>query len=1215
MKFGLMFFASSEDALVGDKYSLVIDSARFADQHGFSSIWTPERHFTQFGSLYPNPAVLNAALARETQRIRLQAGSVVMALHHPIELAEAWALVDNLSNGRVGISLASGWNPSDFATCPDKYGDRHQLVFSNLEILQKLWQGETLKITDGKGQPAEIRIYPTPIQPHLPIWITAAGNPQTFARAGEIGANLLTHLLDQEVETLAEKIALYRHSRASHGHDPDTGIVSLMLHTYVGADFETVREQARKPYCNYLKSNIGLLKGLAQSRGHDVDITTLPESDLNEFVNFLYDRFATSRGLIGTPETCLKLLEQLDRIGVDEVACLLDFGLTKELILGHLPDLNQLRELYTNRATTTREYQQSVLKTALNGSTLVTPSTLPTTAPTQETLETIRLRCQDQRNALEFYQLLQGHGLQLGETYRGIQNLWLGEDEALAQVKLPAAVAFGNGFQVRAAVLDACHQVLGATLLSQTLADAQSSSPEMSLYLPTGLKSFQVYESLGSEVWSHAVVRNHGGTAQESIEGDIQIFNPAGKLVIKVSGLQMQRTSSVGNSTSLKHQGADWLYELQWQPQPWSEVLSATTSEPSRWLIFADRSQVSQNLIELLQAQGDTCGIIRYGQHQSQASEHDFTQILVNPGDQAQMQQLICHALAPEQPPCRGIVHLWSLDVTPSQETTLASLQQDQILTVTSFLNLVQAVTQSSEAQIPPLWVVTQDVQKVGLEKTPPSPAQAPIWGLGRVVATELPKAWGGLVDLDGDSAPEASAKQLLQILLGCDREDQLVLRQGQPHILRLVRSQKTPVSPQSIQLSPKATYLITGGFGHFGLSSAKWLAKKGAKHLVLMGRRPPSPQGSEAIAELEKAGVQVLVLQADVSDLAAITHAIDTIKSTCPPLRGIFHIAGFSQQSLLADITVDDLAAMLRPKVFGTWNLHQLTLDLNLDFFFSTSSMSPVFGSQGLGHYAAANYFLDIFAHYRHSLGKPALTVNVGALAGGGMALASPEGEKYTTQIGLNLTSPADLLDVAGGFFQQEKTNSVANIVVADMDWSIFKPLYEGTTGKLLLGQIDEHSRGSAHRKLGNRDIFWQQLESAPESERYHQIVAYLQNEVAKILGYSANQPLFNPEVGFFDLGMDSLLAVAFKNKLENSLGSPLPTVLIFERPNVISLTEYIITEVFNWSSSEDDFQSAQVQQELRFETELSQTIEQLSEQTLEDLINKKLARALEDD
>jgi natural product biosynthesis luciferase-like monooxygenase protein len=225
MKFGLMFFASSEDALFEDKYSLVIESARFADLHGFSSIWTPERHFTKFGSLYPNPAVLNAALARETRQVRLQAGSVVLPIHNPIRIAEEWAIVDNLSTGRVGISFASGWNPNDFAFFPHKYKHRHQEMFSGIEAIRKLWRGESIAVSNGNGDRVDIRIYPTPIQPELPIWITAASNPQTFIKAGEIGANLLTHLLDQDIQELAEKITLYRQALAKHGHNPETGIV------------------------------------------------------------------------------------------------------------------------------------------------------------------------------------------------------------------------------------------------------------------------------------------------------------------------------------------------------------------------------------------------------------------------------------------------------------------------------------------------------------------------------------------------------------------------------------------------------------------------------------------------------------------------------------------------------------------------------------------------------------------------------------------------------------------------------------------------------------------------------------------------------------------------------------------------------------------------------------------------------------------------------
>jgi natural product biosynthesis luciferase-like monooxygenase protein len=311
MQFGLMFFASDENALQGDKYHLLIECAKFADAHGFSSVWVPERHFTQFGCLYPNPAVLHAALARETERIRLLAGSVVLPLHHPLRVAEEWSVVDNLSGGRIGISFASGWNPNDFAFFPERYETRQQEMFAGIETVQKLWRGESLEVTNGNGQQVEVRVYPTPVQKELPIWVTAASNPDTFIKAGEIGANLLTHTLDQEPEQLAEKIALYREARARHGHDPQAGQVTVMLHTFVGEEMEVVREQARQPYCDYHKSNAGLLKGLGRSRARNIDLTALSEKELDEFVNFLFERFASSRGLIGTPQSCRALVAQL----------------------------------------------------------------------------------------------------------------------------------------------------------------------------------------------------------------------------------------------------------------------------------------------------------------------------------------------------------------------------------------------------------------------------------------------------------------------------------------------------------------------------------------------------------------------------------------------------------------------------------------------------------------------------------------------------------------------------------------------------------------------------------------------------------------------------------------------------------------------------------------------------------------------------------------
>ncbi|WP_030955279.1 MupA/Atu3671 family FMN-dependent luciferase-like monooxygenase, partial [Streptomyces sp. NRRL S-481] len=172
MKFSLMFFASDENALAEDaRYDMLLESARFGDAHGFENVWVPERHFTPLGSLYPNPALLHAALARETSRIGLRAGSVVLPLHSPLRVAEEWAVVDNLSGGRAGISLASGWNPNDFAYFPERYAERARHLEEGMEQLRALWRGEAVTATSGTGEPVSLRTYPRPVQRELPLWL------------------------------------------------------------------------------------------------------------------------------------------------------------------------------------------------------------------------------------------------------------------------------------------------------------------------------------------------------------------------------------------------------------------------------------------------------------------------------------------------------------------------------------------------------------------------------------------------------------------------------------------------------------------------------------------------------------------------------------------------------------------------------------------------------------------------------------------------------------------------------------------------------------------------------------------------------------------------------------------------------------------------------------------------------------------------------------
>jgi methionyl-tRNA formyltransferase len=218
--FSLFYFSGSEaDSAGSGKYRLLLDGARWADTNGFSAVWTPERHFHAFGGLYPQPSVTAAAVAAITQNVSIRAGSVVLPLHHPVRVAEAWSVVDNLSNGRVGISIASGWQPDDFLLMPENYAKAKDIMFRDAELVKRLWRGEKVAFPGPLGKDIEVRTLPRPVQPELPLWVTTAGNPETFEQAGRMGAHLLTHLLGQTVEQLAPKIAAYRKARAEAGFD------------------------------------------------------------------------------------------------------------------------------------------------------------------------------------------------------------------------------------------------------------------------------------------------------------------------------------------------------------------------------------------------------------------------------------------------------------------------------------------------------------------------------------------------------------------------------------------------------------------------------------------------------------------------------------------------------------------------------------------------------------------------------------------------------------------------------------------------------------------------------------------------------------------------------------------------------------------------------------------------------------------------------------
>ncbi|MGB3534209.1 MAG: SDR family NAD(P)-dependent oxidoreductase, partial [Microcoleaceae cyanobacterium] len=384
-----------------------------------------------------------------------------------------------------------------------------------------------------------------------------------------------------------------------------------------------------------------------------------------------------------------------------------------------------------------------------------------------------------------------------------------------------------------------------------------------------------------------------------------------------------------------------------------------------------------------------------------------------------------------------------------------------------------------------------------------------------------------------------------------------------------------------------KGTYLITGGLGGLGLLLTRWLIEKGAKNIVLLSRRHPNAEVQNTLNELEQLGAQIIVYQADVSNDKKLTEIFQNIQQQLPPLRGIIHAAGVLEDGVLMQLNTDTFERVMQPKMHGAWNLHQLTKDIPLDFFVLFSSAASLLGSPGQANHVAANTFLDTLAHYRQQLGLPGLSINWGAWSEVGAAAQRQVGEQMNLK-GVGMISPQQGLQI----FEQLIMQPTAQVGVIPIDWSRF--LTQGLTAPF----FSEFIQKNVQQKQPITSQIIQKLASLPPSEHESILIIHLQEEVGRVLGLQPNQ-YPHPKQGFFDMGMDSLMVIELRNRLENSLGKSVPSTAIFEYPTIQDLAEYIQTEIVSSESIKSSVKDVKI---------LKKDIDKISENNIENSIAKEL-------
>ncbi|MGD9547405.1 MAG: SDR family NAD(P)-dependent oxidoreductase [Candidatus Krumholzibacteriia bacterium] len=583
------------------------------------------------------------------------------------------------------------------------------------------------------------------------------------------------------------------------------------------------------------------------------------------------------------------------------------------------------------------------------------------------------------------------------------------------------------------------------------------------------------------------------------------------------------------------------LYRTVWRPvDP-----AAAAAVPRRCLVLGGEGALQDGVLEALRAAGCAGEAAAYPLGMPDHPERD--------GALAAIKAWL--AAAPADSPGL-ILHLGGVDL-PGAES-FEGLQDAGRAGVESALAVVQAMMGAGSPAR--LWIVTRGTQTVA-QGDRILPAQAPLWGLGKVVGSEHPELWGGLIDLDPAGEAGADARRILAAVAAGDHEDLIAYRGDVRHVARL-ESLEPPASAGAFAVDPAGTYLITGGLGALGLQTARRLTERGARHLVLTGRSGPGEAAAAAVAKLEESGCSVRIIRADVGTEDGVSGLLDAVAADgAPPLVGVVHAAGVSDVRPLGDIDGSALRSVLAAKVHGAWLLDHLTRSrgIELSLFVCTSSIAAVWGGHGQGHYAAANAFLDSLVARRRADGLAATAIDFGPVAGEGMA-ASAEAGAWLESRGLRLVSPRlglDALEILAAAGE--------SAVVARVNWPVFRALAESRRPQPLLSLMPldgpGEAGGPATPDAADASALAKRLAAAAAQDREEILIEAITAIAAEVLHQSAGD--IGPETGFFDLGMDSLMAVEFRNRLEKALGCRLPATLVMDRPHIAAVGAHILGEV----------------------------------------------------
>lgn len=763
----------------------------------------------------------------------------------------------------------------------------------------------------------------------------------------------------------------------------------------------------------------------------------------------------------------------------------------------------------------------------------------------------VRARCPHTFPVSDLYDRLAGIGLEYGPRFRGVRDVYLGQQEALTRVQLPSGLADAH-YVMHPCLLDACLHAY--PLVIDGGADAINGRDRSSAILPISLQGYRCYRDGVDRAWVHTRLRRVGSDGTQLI--DICAYDDAGRVLAELDGLAVQRLP-LHKVRRPWAEAEPQFYQLAWRKSDATRDPRGR-AVPASWMIFADAKGIGAALAARMEAIGHHCHLIYRGDALTRQGPRTWT---VNEREPQDFRRLLEQCAAVEGLACEGVVYTWALDAPSMTDLSLATLRNASEIICRGALAILHAVaeTRVNTTNRRRFWLLTENSQRIDPSRQDIEPVQAPLWGLGRTIALEYPAVWGGLIDLQSnDRGPDIDA--LMTELLCPDGETQVAISaQRGRHVARLVNGSLADFPERAPRVRPDATYLVTGGLGMLGRNMAEWLIGKGAKHLVLTGRNPTAKAERSLANSMRRTDAAIHVVACDISREDDVAGLMRWLSDELPPLRGVVHSAGVLDDGILAQLDWDRFAPLFKPRVFGSWLLHHYTRSLALDFFIVNSSLLSLLGSAGQANYTASSAFLDSLVAHRRAAGLCAMTVNWCAWSEGGLATVSgARGEAMWSSLGHAFISP----EAAMRAFDTMMHRDVDQIAIAVADWKTYA---RNVGAPSFLSEVSAQSAAVADRQVAARTVAPNLAVTADAGAR-RQLMDRLRQHITIKLGFT---DLVDPDHRLNELGVDSLMSVTLSNSLESEFGIPVPVAEIISGPTINQLFDAVFQELLQASSA----------------------------------------------